>query len=254
MSKNASELASVFINKEKDREEFKQSFEVVNPAHITAFRGMFGETKLSEDEEQSLKNILSTNIVPGEGKEEDLNDDLKMIKQITSEIKAISNQSILLHGERIKKAQNILRRYRDGAFTDWLMSTYGNRQTPYSMLQYFELYHSLPLDKRQQLEKMPKKAVYTLASRNGEIQHKIEIIEKYKGEKQSDMIALIQEKFPIPERDLRAKSINETLLDDIEKLVNKLDKRSKKLEKKDKTRIQNIILMLTSLSSGLNQP
>ena len=43
-----------------------------------------------------------------------------------------------------KERKTILKNYRDGAFSAWLIATYGNRQTPYNFLQYYELYITLP--------------------------------------------------------------------------------------------------------------
>ena len=77
-----------------------------------------------------------------------------------------------MHGERIKKAQEILKSYRDGAFTAWLLAAYGNRQTPYNFLQYYELYTALSPGLHSQLEAMPRHAVYVLASRSGELTQK----------------------------------------------------------------------------------
>ena len=248
MPKNAGSLATAFVNKEKDREEFKQSYEVVKPSQMSPFRGMFGESKLTEDEEKAIKNILDTNMLPGDNKEADTMQDMQMLKQLTTEIKAISNQSVLLHGERIKKAQNVLRNYKDGAFTQWLISTYGNRQTPYCMLQYYEFYHSVPADKRPMIEKMPKKAAYTLASRTGELDVKLDIVEKYKGERQNDIIALIQETFPMPEKDKRKQPVNVALIDDLERIVTKLDKRRRQLGEADKMRIQKLLAVLQPIA------
>lgn len=245
MSKSAATLATAFVSKEAAKEEFKQSYEVVKPGNLSPFKGMFGETKLSEDEEQAIKLILTENVLPGDNTEADVVQDLVLLKQLTSEIKAISNQSVLLHGERIKKAQVVLRNYKDGAFTEWLISTYGNRQTPYSMLQYYEFYQSLPVDKRPLIEKMPKKAAYTLASRNGDLDMKLLVIESYKGEKQSDVITLIQETFPMPEKDKRQRPVNQGIIDDLEKLVRKLDKRKRYLIEADKNRIQQLLSKLS---------
>ena len=102
----------------------------------------------------------------------DFDDDLKALMAITSEVKAITNQAVILHGERIKRAQEILKKYRDGAFTAWLFATYGNRQTPYNFLQYYEFYTVMPQALHPKLDQMPRQAVYSLASRAGALREK----------------------------------------------------------------------------------
>ena len=97
---------------------------------------------------------------------------------LTCEVKAINNQAAILHGERIKKAHQILTPYKDGAFTAWLISTYGNRQTPYNLMQYYEFCEAMPKNLREQIEWMPRQAVYVLATRTGEWKIKQEIVEK----------------------------------------------------------------------------
>ena len=90
--------------------------------------------------------------------------DLEFLTTITSEVKAINNQAIILHGERIKQCtRTFLTKYRDGAFSAWLISTYGNRQTPYNFLQYYEFYQSLNLELQKRMDDMPRQVVlYTL--------------------------------------------------------------------------------------------
>ena len=104
--------------------------------NLTSFSGVFNLTELSEGEKEAIESILEQYSIDDKG----INHDREDLFSITSEVKAINNQAALLHGERIKRAQNILKRYREGAFTAWLMAAYGNRQTPYNLLQYFEFY------------------------------------------------------------------------------------------------------------------
>lgn len=78
-----------------------------------------------------------TQFSSGEG---NLTLDLAELSLITSEVKAINNQAAILHGERIKKAQTLLKSYQEGAFSAWLNATYGNRQTPYNLMQYYEFF------------------------------------------------------------------------------------------------------------------
>ena len=123
--------------------------------------GVFQLRPISEQEEASLQTLLEKY----QTEETDVRKDLSSLSAITSEIKAISNQAVILHGERIKKAQTLLKKYREGAFSHWLLKTYGNRQTPYNFMQYYELYNSLPQKLRGIIDEMPRQAIYSLSSR-----------------------------------------------------------------------------------------
>ena len=141
--------------------------------NLSSFSGVFRVAPLNEKEQQSLQAILDQYA----SEEQIKGEDFKELSQITAEVKAINNQAIILHGERIKKAQTILKNYQDGAFSAWLIATYGNRQTPYNFLQYFELYQALPPVLHPQLEEIPRQAIYSLASRNGPLEQKSRLSE-----------------------------------------------------------------------------
>lgn len=183
--------------------------------NLTSFSGVFNISELSEMEKANIATILENYGQEGERSETDL----KALFAITSEVKAINNQAALLHGERIKKAQAILLRYREGAFTAWLMAAYGNRQTPYNLLQYYEFYEASPKPLRFQIELMPRQAIYTLASRDGALDRKLAIVEKYRGETKAELLRLIREAFPLHERDKRKSNRGEMLLFSLKKLL-----------------------------------
>lgn len=185
---------------------------------LTSFSGIFSVGELNDKDRQSLEAILKT-YAQGE---EDVDSDLKALISITSEVKAINNQAAILHGERIKKAHQILTRYLDGAFTAWLIATYGNRQTPYNLMQYYEFYEAMPKGLRPQIESMPRQAVYVLASRVGSLETKQRIVENYRGETKNEMLALIRQTFPLDRQDQR-RSKTETLCSQtLERLLNEL--------------------------------
>ncbi len=172
--------------------------------NLSSFSGVFRVVSLNDDEKNILSNILKDHHY---NDEVNLDADLEDLSKITSEVKAITNQAIILHGERIKKAQNILKKYADGAFSSWLLATYGNRQTPYNFLQYYEFYLSLPHNLQQKMDKMPRQAVYTLASRCGDTEKKKEIVENYSGEPKSELLTIIRKIFPLDLKDKRSANI-----------------------------------------------
>ncbi len=182
--------------------------ELSSSGNLSSFSGVFRVTPLSALEQETLRSLLDNHST----EKTNVKEDLQKLSTITTEVKAINNQAAILHGERIKKAQEILKRYKDGAFTSWLITTYGNRQTPYNFLQYYELYTALPQTLHTKLEEMPRQAIYTLASRNGSADKKQLIIKNYQGEPKQELLALIRETFPLAKEDKRAQDFAELAL------------------------------------------
>jgi hypothetical protein len=207
--------------------------------NLTSFSGVFGFTDLNSAEKEDLALILRK-FAQEDGSTE-VDEDLKSLITLTSEVKAINNQALILHGERIKAAQTLLKRYKDGAFTSWLITTYGNRQTPYNFLQYYEFYLSLPQTLRPLIEIMPKQAIYTLASREGTLEDKQLIVENYQGETKKELIQIIRETFPISEHDKRTKSIGVGLINTFEKARQSLRTNLNHLSEKQKSTLKSLL-------------
>ncbi|MBS1658030.1 MAG: CT583 family protein [Bacteroidetes bacterium] len=188
--------------------------EMSSSGNLSSFSGVFRVSALNEQEKGSLHDLLNQ-FVQGE---QETSEDLNQLALITAEVKAINNQAIILHGERIKKAQGILKKYRDGAFSAWLVATYGNRQTPYNFLQYYELYLALPHSLHEKLEAMPRQAVYSLASREGSMERKRGIVESYQGEPKQALLELIRKTFPLSVMDQRAQNLPEILITALKRL------------------------------------
>jgi hypothetical protein len=188
--------------------------ELSSSGNLSSFSGVFRVTLLSEIEAEALKNILGQ----FSDESQDISVDFRTLSLITSEVKAINNQAAILHGERIKKAQQILKKYRDGAFSAWLIATYGNRQTPYNFLQYYDLYTSLPKNLQPKIDEMPKQAIYTLASREGSLDTKEEIIKNYSGQSKNELLAIIRTTFPLAKDDGRAPNLAEHLILQLKRL------------------------------------
>lgn len=205
--------------------------------NLTSFSGVFGFTDLNSNEKELLSQLLKKFSLDGQ----DHPDDLKSLINLTSEVKAINNQAIILHGERIKAAQEILKNYKDGAFTTWLMNTYGNRQTPYNFLQYYEFYIKMPQALRPMLEVMPKQAVYSLASRDGALEDKHLIVQNYQGETKRELIEIIRETFPTSEKDKRKQSIALGIINTLERLRQNLKKNKDSLSSKQVETIKGLV-------------
>ena len=175
---------------------------------LTSFSGLFKVGELSDKERVALESLLH------EYKEEacDIQKDLHTLISITSEVKAIHNQAAILHGERIKRVQAILKSYRDGAFTAWLYAAYGNRQTPYNFLLYYEFCNSLPVDLKPKADGMPRQVIYALASREAPAEKKQELIRSYAGETKREMLELIRASFPLAQDDKRRTDEGESIV------------------------------------------
>lgn len=206
--------------------------------NLTSFSGIFSISELSDKEKANIEAILKEYAI---GEEENLAHDLSSLISITSEVKAINNQAALLHGERIKKAHQIFTHYQDGAFTAWLLAAYGNRQTPYNLMQYYEFCEAMPKSLRPQIEIMPRQAIYTLASREGPLEKKQQIIENYKGETKAELLSRIRETFPLDVKDGRRQNFGEFALLTLRRFHRELKKESLKITKIQKQEIAAIL-------------
>jgi len=184
---------------------------------LSSFSGVFRLAKLSNIEKEDLCDILEEYRTSDQ---ESLSSDLEELAAVTSEVKAISNQAVILHGERIKRAQDVLKKYREGAFSSWMVLTYGNRQTPYNFLQYFEFYKSLGDELKKQIDNMPRQIIYALASRDGSDAQKERFISEYKGQSKKELLTLLRSQFPIATSDNRKENVTEKVIRSLENLVN----------------------------------
>lgn len=200
MSKFNDLLNLRFKSRESTPPKMAALVERATSGDLSSFSGIFRVTALNPSEKSALEDILKSF---RQDENYDVDPDLKALTAITSEVKAITNQAVILHGERIKKAQDILKKYRDGAFTAWLYATYGNRQTPYNFLQYYEFYTLMPQELHTKIDQMPRQAIYTLASRSGSIERKQEVINNYSGQPKQELLRLIRQIFPLAEDDGR---------------------------------------------------
>jgi len=205
--------------------------------NLSSFSGIFSVADLSQHEKNNIETILKDYAVDPES----LNADIAYLISITSEVKAINNQAALLHGERIKKAHTLFTRYRDGAFTAWLIAAYGNRQTPYNLMQYYEFCEAMPRTLRPQIESMPRQAIYTLASREGDNDKKLKIVESYTGQTKAELLIVIRQMFPLGDLDKRQQSIGDFLVTTLHRLHKDLKKRQGHYTKTQKEAITTLL-------------
>jgi len=203
-------------SKEKQKNKMIALAELSNNGSLSSFSGVFKINTLNDQEKKILSNILQN--FREEEKENDIEKDLKDLITLTAEVKAITNQAVILHGERIKKAQEILKNYKEGAFSSWLINTYGNRQTPYNFMQYYNFYMEMPQKLRPQIDTMPRQAIYTLASRSGDLEKKQDFIKNYQGQPKQELLSIIRKLFPLSAKDKRQPNLADQFISSLKKL------------------------------------
>lgn len=219
MTKINSFLADRLKSPQEKMTKMKEMAELSSRGALSGFSGVFQVQPLDEGDVSKLQSLLK------EYGPEDANTDkdYQMLAQLTSEVKAITSQAAILHGERIKKAQSILKNYQEGAFTAWLMATYGNRQTPYNFLYYYDLYMAMPRHLQPKLDAMPRQVVYTLAARQGELARKEALIAEYKNESKQELLEKIKLSFPLKEHDKRNRKLSASILTTIDRMQRSIE-------------------------------
>ncbi len=187
---------NIFQNKAFEKNaSAKTEFHLV--PQTNAFNALFNMKTLEKKEELFIEGILSSSIDFGSITAEKVQQDLQQIKKLTEEIKAIGRQGVILMGERVFIAREILKPYRDGTFTKWLETTFGSRKTGYNRLAYFELYKNLPQEDLKELfQKIPQRAAYILASREGPVEIKSDLIRNHSHLGHQELIEIIQKTLP----------------------------------------------------------
>lgn len=199
----------------KESQKVKALARQSSEGFLSSFAGMFKAHELTQRE----KNLLESILLQYQEQESDIARDLHSLIDITSEIKAIHNQAALLHGERIKRAQTVLKNYKEGAFTAWLLAAYGNRQTPYNFLLYYEFCQILPKNLREVVDTMPRQAIYVLASRKASPDKKFHFIETHAGASKHELLGLIRTSFPLHAQDKRRSNPEEVIVSSLQKLL-----------------------------------
>lgn len=212
--------------------------------NLTSFSGVFHVADLSAKEKEGIEKILKNYASEDDQK---IEADLNQLISLTTEVKAINNQAAMLHGERIKRAHQILIRYRDGAFTAWLIAAYGNRQTPYNLMQYYEFCETMPKQLRPQIELMPRQAIYALATRVGSLKQKQTIVENYRGETKVEMLARIRQTFPLDQGDKRKQKMGPILVQHLQRVAKQLKESKQSLTQFEKNQLYALLKQIQQL-------
>lgn len=230
MSKKTKFSNPVF--KKKDHQPLKKADQFNLAVNVNNFNAVFEPQKLDKKEETRLEEILENNWIPHNLSESEAKQILMKLKTITSEIKSISRQGAFLIGERVSQVREMLKVYKNRTFLLWLESTFGSRRSGYNMLTYYELFQALPDEElRDKYKSMPQRAAYSLANRKGDIQRKIDIIDRYFDRKSSELISIVRKEFS--NRDQRSKKSIDALINRLCEIVDHLDQQKEELSKKD---------------------
>lgn len=235
-----SSLLNKRLKTEKNANKMHQLADRSNSGQLSSFSGVFQVGNVSQKEQDALKNILENH----RGETNNLDFDLKELTQVTAEVKAISNQAAMLHGERIQKARQLLANYKNGAFSAWLLETYGNRQTPYNFLLFYEFYNELPETLQEKVDEMPKQVIYTLSARSAPQKEKEKFVSKYKGETKAELLKTLRKSFPLATHDKRSSNAAHYTLSTLKRLVNTLHQEEYKPNTVEKKKIGLLIEQL----------
>lgn len=210
------------------------SFNLVN--QTSSFQSVFDTKPLDEKEALALEKLLVDNYQPGGDAptEEQVQVDVEQLKRLTAEIRAIGKQGVVLMGERVYKARDLLKLYRDGTFTKWLEAAFGNRKTGYNLLSYYELHKDLPPQLRENLKRIPQRCAYILASRDGAFETKQEILRQYSDLPLKELDLLIKDRLPAAKGDRRTrKSSNAKLIEGLKEIAYRLEARKAELTEQE---------------------
>lgn len=190
----------LFINKAFEEKNTPPiGFHLVPQAN--SFQAIFQTKPLQEEDRFKIRQILEEGMLSEKGEDGAEQRVQEQLYQITEEIKAISRQGAILLGERVFRARELLKPYRDGTFTKWLEATFSSRKTGYNFLAYYELYIHLPRDDlKEKFKQMPSRAAYILASKEGALHEKVALIEKHSSLGHQELVELIRHTFPSSSR------------------------------------------------------
>lgn len=220
-----------------ESKKVKQLAHKSSHGELSSAANLFTSRMPTSDEVQAMQTLLERFSTDANH----LSEDAQSLVALTLEAKAINHQAALLHGERIKRAQTILKQYQEGAFSVWLVQTYGNRQTPYNFLLYHDLFHTLEKALQQKFEEMPKACAYALAARNGPIEEKQAVITQLYSSDRKTLLEEIQKRFPLASSDKRKKQWGTQLIREFQRLANDIEAHKSEISKNEKEVLKQII-------------
>ena len=238
------DLLSLRLQRNKPSQKTSELAQKSSEGQLSGIAGLLNKGELSDAEKAALRGLLEKYAREEGG---NIDKDFDSLATITTEVKSINNQAAMLHGERIKHAQTILKNYQDGAFTAWLLTVYGNRQTPYNFLQYYDFFQEMPRNLHKRIESMPRQAVYVLASRTAGSKEKKRVIENAEGKTKDELLEIIREEFPIDLDDKRRSVPADKVIKALTTACNLLQKKDEPLSKQQQDKVAGLLDVIKTL-------
>lgn len=175
---------------------------------------------LTEKETNQLEELFKQSNL-----RKDFIENISAIKLLTSQIKSIQKQHVLLVGEKIFKVREILRQMggEKTTFSSWINLVFSTKSSAYNALAYYEFFINLPNDQAKQLfQAIPHKAAYVLAARKGDVDRKVTVLKQISGKNNQDAIRIVNTHFPstkptnigfVKDDEYRNKEISKKLLE-----------------------------------------
>ncbi len=145
----------------------------------------FFPAKLESFEEEKIRTIFDASASKS---------DVKRLIDLTVQIKAIQKQGIILLGEKIFKAREIIRKNssKRTSFSSWINISFKTKSSAYNALAYYELYSKLSTEVlKKSFINIPYKAAYKLSSKNINIEDKEKMIPYLSGLSNSEAMSII---------------------------------------------------------------
>jgi hypothetical protein len=98
---------------------------------------------------------------------------------------------------------------------------------------------------------MPKQAIYTLASREAQIDDKIEFVRNYQGESKQEILSKIRKTFPLSKTDKRNAAVADKIIKSLDLTLSLFDGSDIHFTKEDKKQVLSQLKRLKSLLSNL---
>ncbi len=177
-------------------------------------------------------------------------DDALQLQELTAQIRAVAKMGVLMTGERIYKARELLKPYRDGTFTKWISMIFPNRKSGYNMLAYYELYLQLPSDCQESYKKLSRKVAYVLASRPAPLEVKVALVRECASLKTDEGLIKIQTRLPVIATDGRGIITHvASWLKQLEKLTHNFESATHRITAYDQLKLAQFVQRLQKIGT-----
>ncbi len=187
----------------------KKEKEFLSPIRpINTLQEIFSIQPVAREEKEALFHELVQILGEEESDKRKLEADFDQLALLSQACRAIQKQGIILVGEKIDQARSLFFGYEKSRalFSTWIKKTFSSEKSAYNALAFYQFYRQIEADAdKEKFKKMPLKASYALASREGAIEEKILFIQNQYHKKNEEILNEIQSRFPLSDQDHRKK-------------------------------------------------